>query len=98
MGELGQEKRQLVLAAIEKYLGDVNGPDSARMIAKYGSELADTWLAYSGTPGLDTENDYVRIDGPSLWIEYSMQPGRVLPGIHPHTIWRDRSADYGGNR
>lgn len=97
-GELSGPKRSLLLAAIEKYVGDVHGPDAARLMAKYRSELADTWLSYSGTPGLNAENDYVRVDGPSLWIEFSMQPGRVLPGIHPHTVWRDRSADYGGNR
>lgn len=98
VGELGEAKRALLLDAIGKYLGDINGPDSDRLMARYRSELADTWLSYSGTTGLNAENDYVRVDGPSLWIEFSMQPGRVLPGIHPHTIWRDRSADYGGNR
>ena len=67
-------------------------------MAKYRDELADTWLSYSGTPSLTAENDYMRIDGPSLWLEFSMQPGRIVPGVHPHSVWRDRSADYGGNR
>jgi hypothetical protein len=26
----------------------------------------------------------------------AIQPGRSLPGIHPHSVWRDRTADYGG--
>lgn len=98
VGELSQQKQALLLAAIDRYVGDINGPDATRLMAKYRSELADTWLSYSGTTGLNTENDYVRVDGPTLWIEFSMQPGRVLPGIHPHTVWRDRGADYGGNR
>jgi hypothetical protein len=67
-------------------------------MAKYRRELNDTWLSYSGTPTLAAENDYVRIDGPSLWIEFSMQPGRIVQGVHPHSVWRDRTGDYGGNR
>jgi hypothetical protein len=96
--ELSEPKRALLLAAIETYVGDIPGPDSARLMAKYHRELGDTWLSYSGTASLNAENDYVRVDGPSLWIEFSMQPGRVVPGIHPHSVWRDRGADYGGNR
>lgn len=98
VGDLNQQQRGVLLAAIEKYVGDVNGRDAERLMAKYRAELADTWLSWSGTTQLRTDNDYVRVDGPSLWIEFSMQPGRVLPGSHPHTVWRDRSGDYGGNR
>jgi hypothetical protein len=84
--------------AIETYVADIRQPDARTILAKYRVELADTWLSYSGTPSLSAENDYVRIDGPSVWIEFSMQPGRTIPGIHPHSVWRDRSADYGGNQ
>ena len=97
-GDLSPEKRALLLTAIDKYVGDIRRPDAATLMAKYRGELADTWLSYSGTPTLTAENDYVRIDGPSLWLEFSMQPGRIVPGVHPHSVWRDRSADYGGNR
>ena len=97
-GDLSHKQRELLLHAIEKYVGDIRRPDAKAILAKYRGELADTWLSYSGTPSLTAENDYVRIDGPSLWIEFSMQPGRTIPGIHPHSVWRDRSADYGGNR
>ena len=97
-GDLSQQQRALLLDAIDRYVGDISRQDAARLMAKYRAELGDTWLSYSGTPSLDAENDYVRVDGPSLWIEFSMQPGRVVPGIHPHSVWRDRSSDYGGNR
>ncbi len=96
-GDLGKAQRELLLRAIESYVSDIRGPDAKAILAKYRSELSDTWLSYSGTPALTTANDYVRIDGPSLWIEFSMQPGRTIPGIHPHSVWRDRKADYGGN-
>jgi hypothetical protein len=66
-------------------------------MARYAAELPQTYIAYAGTPALMTENDYIRIDGPSVWIEISMQPGRSLEGIHPHSVWRDKLLDYGGN-
>lgn len=97
-GELTPSQRQLVIRAIETYVTDIDPPDAAAILARYRAELPDTWLAYAGTPGMNTENDYVRIDGPSVWIELSMQPGRTVPGIHPHSVWRDRSGDYGGNK
>ncbi|GAB2558267.1 DUF3500 domain-containing protein [Spirosoma areae] len=60
--------------------------------------LADTYGAYSGSGTLNQPNDYVRLDGPSIWIEYSAQPSRDFPGmVHPHSVWRDRHTDYGGN-
>ena len=69
------------------------------MLAKYQAELADTYVAYSGTPGLNTENDYVRIDGPNVWIEFSYQGGIIIRNApHPHSVWRDRTTDYGGTK
>ncbi|HXC60811.1 MAG TPA: DUF3500 domain-containing protein [Steroidobacteraceae bacterium] len=97
-GDLTQAQRELLLRAIDTYVGDIRRPDAATILAKYRTELADTWLSYSGTPSLTAENDYVRIDGPSVWIEFSMQPGRTIPGVHPHSVWRDRSGDYGSNK
>ncbi|MEU3461886.1 DUF3500 domain-containing protein [Streptomyces sp. NPDC006733] len=38
----------------------------------------------------------MRIDGPRVWIEFSMHDGIVLADPHPHTVWRDRLTDYGG--
>ena len=97
-GDLSGKQRALLLQAIGTYVGDLSQPDAIAILAKYNRELADTWLSYSGSPSLNAENDYVRIDGPSVWIEFSMQPGRSIPGVHPHSVWRDRSADYGGNQ
>jgi hypothetical protein len=98
VGDLSEAKRQLLLRAIEKFVGDIDPPDAETILAKYRRELTETYLSFSGTPSLTAENDYVRIDGPSLWIEFSMQPGRLVPGIHPHSVWRDRGTDYGGNK
>ena len=94
---LSSAERTLVLNAIKTYVGDIDDPDAAAIMAKYTSELDNTYVAYSGTTGLLTQNDYVRIDGPSVWIEYSCQHGIVLSGTHPHSVWRDKKTDYGGN-
>lgn len=96
VGTLSTGQKKLVLAAIATYVNDIADDDAASILAGYESELDDTYLAYSGTTALTEKNDYVRIDGPSVWIEFSMQSGIVLSGNHPHTVWRDRNTDYGG--
>ena len=95
---LSADAKALVLTAIASYVNDVADADAKTILAKYQSELDNTYVAYSGTTALTAQNDYVRIDGPSVWIEFSMQHGIVLSGNHPHSIWRDRTADYGGTK
>ena len=97
-GDLTEDQKALVINAISTYAADI-GPaeESEAILRRYEAELDETYIAFSGSPTMDQERDYVRIDGPSVWIEYSMQPGRSLPGIHPHSIWRDRESDYAGN-
>jgi hypothetical protein len=98
VGDLSQAKQALVIRAIETYVRDIDPPNADAILATYRAELPETHVAYSGTTAVNAENDYVRIDGRSVWIELSMQPGRSLPGIHPHSVWRDRQTDYGGNK
>lgn len=95
---LTARQQKLVLAAVATYTDDVADADAALILARYKSELADTYVAYSGTTALTEQNDYVRVDGPSVWIEFSMQHGIVLSGNHPHSVWRDRSTDYAGTQ
>lgn len=95
---LSANQKALVLAAIAAYVNDIADDDAAAILARYKAELDDTYIAYSGTLALTERNDYVRIDGPSVWIEFSMQNGIVLSGNHPHSVWRDRSTDYGGTK
>jgi DNA-binding beta-propeller fold protein YncE len=44
----------------------------------------------SGSTDLSDRGDYVRIDGPRVWIEFAAQGSDQI-----HTIWRDRLTDYG---
>lgn len=94
---LTTSERALVLAAMKTYVYDIDDADAATILARYTTELDNTYVSFSGTTGLVTRNDYVRIDGPSVWIEYSCQNGIVLSPTHPHTVWRDKTKDYGGN-
>lgn len=91
-------QRALVLAAIATYVDDLPDRDAKTVLAAYEGELDDTYVAYAGTTAVTEQDDYVRIDGPSVWIEFSMQHGIVLSGNHPHSVWRDRNTDYGGTK
>ncbi|RYX98329.1 DUF3500 domain-containing protein, partial [bacterium] len=94
LSSLTAEQKNLVLNAIKTYVGDV--AESDKYITKYTNELDETYISYSGNADLNNRNDYVRIDGPSVWIEYNSQGGIETSGIHPHSVWRDKTTDYGG--
>jgi hypothetical protein len=94
--QLSDDQKALVLAAINTYVDDVDDADAATILAKYESQLDDTYVAYSGSTSMTEQGDYIRIDGPSVWIEFSMQHGIVLSGAHPHAVWRDKQTDYAG--
>lgn len=56
--------------------------------------VADTWFAWSGS----TEKGkaaYFRIQGPTVFIEYSPQRMGGDSSKHIHTIYRDPTNDYG---
>lgn len=97
---LSSTEKALLLTAIKTYVNDLNATDAASFITLYTNELDDTYIAYSGTTGLATKYDYIRIDGPHVWIEYSVGSSIALsnPATHPHSVWRDRSTDYGGTK
>ncbi|WP_386679311.1 DUF3500 domain-containing protein [Loktanella sp. R86503] len=99
VSELSADQQALLLAAVQTYVGDINDADAAIYMAKYMDELPDTVLGFSGTTEVKDEDDYVRIHGPSLWIEFSIQSNKSTgeSGNHPHSVWRDLDDDYGGN-
>ncbi|MDI9357307.1 MAG: DUF3500 domain-containing protein, partial [Chitinophagaceae bacterium] len=95
---LNNTQKNTILNAIKTYVYDVNDTQASVILAKYERELDETFIAYSGNASLTIQNDYIRIDGPSVWIEYSVQGGIVIRGTpHPHSIWRDHLTDYGAN-
>jgi hypothetical protein len=96
VSELSGEQQALVLAAIAPWVQDVDDTTAAELLAVYEEELNETYIAYSGDSSLMNNADYVRIDGPSVWLEFINQNGIVYSDqIHYHTVWRDRTRDYG---
>ncbi len=98
IGDLTKEKQETVIKAIKLYVNDLDSTTAHNVMTKYAAELADTYVAFAGSGTMNQGSDYIRIDGKSLWIEYSAQPSRDFPNTtHPHSVWRDRLSDYGGN-
>lgn len=96
---LTSDQKQLVLNVIKTYTGDIDDADAATFLATYTAELDNTYILYSGTTSINAKYDYFRIDGPHVWIEFIVAGGVVFPsGVHFHSIWRDRSKDYGGTK
>lgn len=97
-GNLTTAQKDLLLAAIKTYVDDLDDKAAAAVLAKYKSELDETYVSYYGGTTMAAQGDYLLIDGPSVWIEWSMQGGIIIRnGVHPHSVWRDRKSDYGGN-
>jgi hypothetical protein len=92
-------QQALVVAVIEAWLTNTSPAVQAVLRPVYESDLAllQTYVGYAGTDTTlsSTSGNYVRIDGPRVWIEWSCQNGIVFSGIHYHTIWRDKLSDYG---
>ncbi|MVM33668.1 DUF3500 domain-containing protein [Spirosoma sp. HMF4905] len=98
VGTLSATQKKLVLNAIKLYVNDLDPATVATVLTNYTTDLDNTYVAFSGSGTMSQPGDYVRIDGPRVWIEYSGQPSRDIPGtVHPHSVWRDHTSDYGGN-
>lgn len=95
-----------VLAAMDPWLNDLNATTAATYKALYTADLANTYVTYSGNPSgvsgtsssfFTANADYIRIDGPGVWIEFICQTGVVYPSqIHYHSVYRDHNNDYIG--
>lgn len=98
VSSLSSAQQALVIAAMKRWILDTDDLTAASLLATYTTELSSTYIAYSGTGLLTSNADYVRIDGPSVWIEFVCQSGVVYSSqIHYHSVWRDHTRDYGGS-
>ena len=96
-------QKSLVLAAMKNYTNDLDDSTAAILQALFASKIDSTYISWtgSGTSGssstfLNANTNYVRLDGPRVWIEFVCQNGVVVQGqIHYHTVFRDRVNDYG---
>ncbi|MET7574130.1 DUF3500 domain-containing protein [Streptomyces sp. NPDC005492] len=95
-GSLSPKQKALVLKAIHPWIANVDDATAKKLMKTYERELNETYIAYSGGTALDTQGDYVRIDGPGVWVEFVCQNGVVYRDqIHYHTVYRDHTSDYG---
>ncbi len=88
VSELSDASKDFVKKAIAAWTGD--SPQGVEYRKLYEAELDKVKVSYSGTTNVGDRGDYVRIDGPRVWIEFATQGSD-----HVHTIWRDRLTDYG---
>ncbi|MCB9592187.1 MAG: DUF3500 domain-containing protein [Sandaracinaceae bacterium] len=100
VSSLSAEQQTLVTAAIEQWVRDYEPFIADGLVTAYtsASAYADTYVGWAGSssgPDVTVNGTYFRIDGPRVWIELSCQNGVVLSGTHYHSIYRDRSFDYG---
>ncbi|WP_406438340.1 DUF3500 domain-containing protein [Streptomyces sp. NBC_00631] len=96
--QLTAAQKKLVTAAIETYVGDLNRTAADKLLAKYESELDKTRIGWSNNTGPTDENSYIRIDGPSVWIEFINTRSQSTPNIHYHSVYRDKTNDYGSSK
>src|SRR5262249_2705373 len=100
---LSTAQQALVTAAIEEWVNDYDAAVATPLLTAYTTDAAyaDTYVAWGGTLAsgvdVDVNGTYMRIDGPSVWIEVACQAGVVISGItHYPSIYREKQFDYGG--
>lgn len=91
-------QKDLLILAIKPWVDELDDKAATAILAKYKAEIDDTYVSYFGGITMGERGDYILIDGPGVWIEWSMQGGVIIRNsVHPHAVWRDRKSDYGGN-
>ncbi|MGW1622201.1 DUF3500 domain-containing protein [Streptomyces sp. NPDC002172] len=98
VSKLTAAQKKLVIAAIKTYVGDLDSTAADKLMAKYESELDKTRIGWSNNTGPTDENSYIRIDGPSVWIEFINTRSQSTPNIHYHSVYRDKTNDYGSSK
>jgi hypothetical protein len=96
VSELSAAQRALVTKAIKAWVNDVNTTAAKKLLAAYKKGYSSTRIAWATSTDPSVQGSYFRIDGPRVWIEIASQGGVVVRDqVHYHSIWRDRSTDYG---
>lgn len=103
VSSLNEAQKKLIMSAIQAWVLDMDDTVAANLMSIYEKELDATFVAFTGNgvagdaaSFLNANTNYVRIDGPSVWIEFVCQGGIIFRNqIHYHTVWRDHLRDYG---
>ena len=93
---LNAAQQEKLLDVVSEWVGILNDEAATVKMNEVKANLAETWFAWSG-PIMNGNPSYFRIQGPTIWIEYSpqRQRGAGLDINHIHTIYRDPTNDYG---
>jgi Protein of unknown function (DUF3500) len=96
VADLTETQRARVVDVILAWAGDADERVRDPLVARYVAEFDQTTVSWSGSIDPDERGAYLRIDGPSLWIEF-VNVGKFGNGdAHYHSVWRDREIDYLG--
>jgi hypothetical protein len=95
--DLNAAQQQMLLDLAREWVGILNDEAAAAKMTEIKANLPETWFAWSG-PTTQGSPSYFRIQGPTVFIEYSPQRQRGAGGLdtnHIHAIYRDPTNDYG---
>ena len=95
VSDLPDAQKQLVVAAIQAWVGDAAPGEATALMSAYTAQLDQTRVAWAGSTTVDGESTYLRIDGPRVWIELINTRSRSTPNVHYHGVYRDKNDDYG---
>ena len=95
---LNQQQRDMLFDLILEWAGILNDAHVEPRLGEIKNSLSDTFFAWSGPETHQPDRNgasYFRVQGPTLFIEFSpQQPGGDLT-MHTHTIYRDPRNAYG---
>jgi len=104
---MSTSQKALVKTVIEAWVNNLPTATASSLLADYESDTSmnATYVGmsssadFSSTAGDSSIGSYFRVDGPRVWIEFVVQDGYPISTsdgkIHYHTIWRDKTTDYG---
>jgi hypothetical protein len=97
VSSLNSAQKKLVMNVIADYVKDIHPAHIAEIMSQYEAELNGTYIAFSGDPQLKAMGDYVRIDGPGIWMEFILRKGDYFTDKpNYYSVWRDHKKDYNG--
>jgi hypothetical protein len=91
---LNADQQALLLDLVRVRVGLLKEDDATAKMAEIEANLAKTWFTWYG-PTTNGEAAYYRIQGPTLYIEYSPQSMGGSATNHIHAMFRDPTNDYG---
>lgn len=95
LSEASSETQSAVLTAVRQWVDDFEAEVGDDIVASIEADLAATVVSWSTSTDVDTQDAYARIDGLTVWIEFINERGVGTDEIHQHSVYRDKTNDYG---